>query len=152
MVFRKTCAAVSAPRLDPQPNCVPWKSIRRWSVAKELTHFEHTRRSVFPTKIGRTAPSFFRRPISVAPKKKVSTLQGLCPLRQYLVRFSIVFTQMAENHRDCAFSWRTARGNHIPRRNLWCLSKTQDSTHGNFPKPTSNKLQNLLIVFTSRKT
>ena len=69
MRFRKTCAAISAPRLVLQPNCVPWISIRRWSVAKELTHFEHIRLSVFPTAIGQTPPSFFRRPISLAPKK-----------------------------------------------------------------------------------
>ena len=79
MRFRKTCAAISVPRLVPQPNCVPWKSIRRWSVAKELTHFEHIRRSVFPTTIGRTPPSFFRRPISLAPKKKGLNPTGILP-------------------------------------------------------------------------
>ena len=78
--FRKTCAAISARRLVPQPNCVPWKSIRCWSsVTKELTHFVHIRRSVFPTAIGRTPPSFFRRSISLAPKKKGLNHTGILP-------------------------------------------------------------------------
>ena len=34
MRFRKTCTAILAPRLVPQPTCVPWKSIRHWSLAK----------------------------------------------------------------------------------------------------------------------
>ena len=72
MRFRKTCAAISAPRLVPQPICVPWKSIRRWTVAKELTHFEHIPRSVFPTAIGRTPLSFFRRPITFITDRKRS--------------------------------------------------------------------------------
>ena len=79
MRFRETCAAISAPQLVPKPNCVPWKSVRRWSVAKELTHFEHIGRSLFPTAIGRTPPSFFRRPISLAPKKKGLNPTGILP-------------------------------------------------------------------------
>ena len=79
MRFRKTSAAISAPRLVPQTNCVPLKSIRRWSVAKELTHFEQIRLSVFPTAIGRTPPSFFRRPICLAPKKKGLNPKGILP-------------------------------------------------------------------------
>ena len=81
MRFRKTCAAISAPRLVPQPNCVPWKSIRLWSVAKELTHFEQSRRRVFPTAIGRIPQSFFRRPISLAPKKKGLKPTGTLPFK-----------------------------------------------------------------------
>ena len=77
MRFRKTCTAISAPRLVPQPNCVPWKSIQ---------HFEHIRRNVFPIAIGRNPPSVFRSPISLAPKKKGLNPTGICPLRQYLVR------------------------------------------------------------------
>ena len=72
MRFRKTCAAISPPRLVPQPNCVPWKSIRRWSVAKELTHFEHIRRRVFPTAIGRILPSFFPKTDKFSTKEKMS--------------------------------------------------------------------------------
>ena len=79
MRFRETCAAISAPQLVPKPNCVQWKSVRRWSVAKELTHFEHIGRSLFPTAIGRTPPSFFRRPISLAPKKKGLNPTGILP-------------------------------------------------------------------------
>ena len=79
MRFRKTCAAISTPRLVPQPNCVPWKSIRRRSVSKELNYFEHIRRRVFPTAIGRIPPSFFRRPISLAPKKKDLKSTGTLP-------------------------------------------------------------------------
>ena len=54
---------------------MPWKSFRRWSFAKEPTHFEHIRRKVNPTAIGRIPPSFFRRPISLVSKKK----KGLKP-------------------------------------------------------------------------
>ena len=63
--------------------------IRRWSVVKELTYFEHIRRRVFPIAIGRLPPSFYRRPISLAPKKKglkPFAKQGLCPLRRFSVR------------------------------------------------------------------
>ena len=71
MRFRKTCAAVSAPRLVPQPNCVPWNQFVVGSVTKELTHFEQIRRSVFPTASGWTLSSFFGRSLrlSLAPKK-----------------------------------------------------------------------------------
>ena len=37
------------------------------------------RRSVFPTATGRTPPSFFRRPISFAPKKKGLNPTGILP-------------------------------------------------------------------------
>ena len=69
----------SAPRLLPQPNCVPWESFHRWSVPKELTHFEHFWRWVFPT------AKWSSSAVLLAPRKKVSNLQGCCPLRHYLV-------------------------------------------------------------------
>ena len=47
--------------------------------SRRSSHFEHIRHSVFPTAIGRTPLSFFRRPISLAPMKKGLNPPGILP-------------------------------------------------------------------------
>ena len=85
--FQNECAAISAPRLVPHPNC---------SFPKKNPEYLHAiRLSVLLMAIGLNLPSIFMRAISFAPKKKSLRSSGILPFPLRLVSLASNFKKLS---------------------------------------------------------